>query len=442
MFANIADVSSTKPSVCFFAPAKFFAGVLRNIMKKSQINNLKQYLNSAYKRMLHPPFGDFRYPCLLPVAAYACQLWDWGCWTSDVAIRQIATDVGEQDALMQYEQGCVLNFLDFQSQDGTIPIVISADSAHDINKDYPHRNIHKPVLAQHTAFICQNIGSADWIAPYFDKLEKFVDCYDNAKHSSGLYFFYDDFAIGVDNDPCTFFRPQDSSASIYLNTLMFKELGAMAHVAKLLGKDDVSAKYQNKQQSLKNAINAHCWDERDGMYYSCDINLLPIDFNKVLHSGCPRHYDTLIQRIGCWSSFLPLWAGIPTDSQAKRIVANLTNTKSFWAKYGVCTLSKQEKMYQIVPSSNPSSWHGSIWGISNYLVFRGLVRYGYKRQAKSLARKTVRLFAQDLANNGAFHEYYHPDTGEGVFNKDFLSWNMLVANMLAYLEHRPTVTEF
>jgi putative isomerase len=40
------------------------------------------------------------------------------------------------------------------------------------------------------------------------------------------------------------------------------------------------------------------------------------------------------------------------------------------------------------------------------------------------------------------HEYYHPDTGEGVHNLSFQSWNLLVNNMIAWLEGRERVVEF
>mgnify|MGYP003290928933 CR=1 FL=1 len=69
-------------------------------------------------------------------------------------------------------------------------------------------------------------------------------------------------------------------------------------------------------------------DEKDGNFYSVDLNLLPVDPNKKEHSGAPRHYSTLIQRLGCWSSFLPLWAGIPDKAQAERMVKeNLLDEK-------------------------------------------------------------------------------------------------------------------
>jgi putative isomerase len=83
-----------------------------------------------------------------------------------------------------------------------------------------------------------------------------------------------------------------------------------------------------------------------------------------------------------------------------------------------------------------------VWILSNYFVFKGLLRYGYKQEAEELAKKTIDLLNKDLAKNEAFHEYYHPETGEGVFNKGFTSWNALVANMIAYLENKETIEEW
>jgi len=99
-------------------------------------------------------------------------------------------------------------------------------------------------------------------------------------------------------------------------------------------------------------------------------------------------------------------------------------------------------MYRLVGTGNPSSWQGGVWILSNYFVFKGLNRYGYIAEAKELATKTLDLLAMDLRNNGAFHEYYHPETGEGLFNKGFSSWNLLAFNMLEYLDGNEVVEEF
>ena len=413
----------------------------------AKYNKLKEYMLELSEILLAKPSGDFKHPCIVVTkkeSSYPCQLWDWGNWANNIALRQIMTYKGREDELFAHELGSILNFLNEQHDDGSIEIAIFSSKEYDFVSLMPHKNMHKPVLAQHAAFIAKYAKDIEWVRSIYPALVRFITFYEkNAKHESGLFYFFDDFAIGVDNDPSTFYRPDNSSASIFINSLMYCELGAMAHLAELIGDDEHKAYYTMRRDELKNAINEHCYDEKDGTYYSCDINLRPIQPDVLLHSGAPRHYSTLIQRLGCWSSFLPLWAGIPTKEQAERIVKeNLLDERGFWSNYGVRSLAKYEKMYRLVGTGNPSSWQGGVWILSNYFVFKALLRYGYKKEADDMAIKTLDLLAMDVEKNGAFHEYYDPDTGEGLFNKGFSSWNLLAFNMLEYLEGKDVVEEF
>ena len=140
---------------------------------------------------------------------------------------------------------------------------------------------------------------------------------------------------------------------------------------------------------------------------------------------------------------MALWAGLATPEQAGRAAKeHYFNEKTFGAPYGVRTLSKLERMYNLRASGNPSSWLGPIWGISNYMTFRGFVRYGLDDAARELAEKTVRLFGRDFERFGALHEYYEPESGEPILNKGFQNWNYLVLNMIAWLEGADPVVEF
>ena len=401
---------------------------------------IKSYAAKNYEKMLRQPEGQLKHPFIVPGSVYANQLWDWDCWLTNVALRQFA----EKD-ITAYERGCVINFLEHIDDMGRIPLQITPSSILPGGLHDPQRknNMHKPCLAQHAAFLIQNGGEdAGWLAPYFPALLRFVDCYRrDFRHENGLYYWHDDVAIGVDNDPSTFYRPADSSGSIFLNCMMYKELEAVCYIAKLLGIDATA--YEEERKHLKKSVQTHCYDEKDGMYYSVDLNLLPVNPNSRLHAGAPRHWDCLIQRIGCWSGFLAMWSGIATQTQAERMVRkNLLDENGFWAPFGVRTLSKYEKMYTVKPSGNPSCWLGPIWGVSNYLVFRGLVKYGYDQEAKVLAERTVALFEKDLAAGGELHEYYDPESGEPVINPGFQNWNLLSLNMRAWLNHEKVVEEF
>ena len=314
-------------------------------------------------------------------------------------------------------------------------------------EDIYKENMHKPCLAQHAAFIVQqNGGDAEWLRDEFFRLEYFVGGYVNRyRHrATGLYFWQTDVMIGVDNDPCTYFRPDRSSGSIFLNCMMYKELRAMEYLAGRLDLQELAAEYARNADDLKAAVQEHCWDERDGFFYSVDLNLRPVSTEKEpYHGGAPRTWDCLIQRIGVWSGFLAMWADIATPEQAERMVReHFSDERTFNAPYGVRTLSKMEKMYSLKASGNPSTWLGPIWGVSNYLTWRGLVKYGFKEEAQELASKTIALFGQDYERTGVLHEYYQPSNGEPILNPGFQNWNTLVINMLNWMDGKPVVAEF
>jgi putative isomerase len=422
------------------------------------IGIVRQHILKDYKGMFKPAKGALKYPFITPGSSqYQEELWDWDSWLSNVALRQILLENGtaqDRDEALQYERGCVLNFLEFGNYTGWLPIRLKPNS-----KRYETlfgettnvfaENMHKPCLAQHAAFLTKlSGGDAEWIREKFYPLQAFVNCYYNHyRHKeTGLYFWQTDVGIGVDNDPSTFYRPDASSGSILLNCLMYKELKAMVYLADRLNMDEIGKTYDQYAGELLAAIREHCWDPRDGFYYSVDLNLRPYDRPETprkAHVGGPRTWNCLIQRMGVWSGFLAMWAEVATPEQAKLIVEkHYRDQASFNAPYGVRTLSRLEKMYDVRATGNPSNWLGPIWINANYLTFRGLVKYGYNKEARELAEKTIKLLGADFEKYGGLHEYYLPENGEPVLNKGFQNWNYLVLNMIAWYEGKPCVEEF
>ena len=418
---------------------------------KKYANILRNYIQRDYREMYREPGGVLPYGFLTPgSASYPDVLWDWDSYFSDVALKQILldTETDPREAL-DYERGCVLNFLALTDEDGYMPISVTRHAERErlrpINAH--EENMHKPVLAQHAAFLAQSAdGDIDWLRSGFPKLQRFLDNYLQCRRhrETGLLYWNTDKMIGVDNDPCTFYRPDNSSASIYLNCLMVKELEAMTWLCDRLGQSEAAIAYERERQALIAAIQAHCYDERDGFFYNVDLNLRKVDFShgEYYHKGMPRHWDCLIQRIDVWSGFMALWAGVATEAQAERVVQRYRDERSFNCAAGVRTLSRLEKMYRVVASNNPSCWLGPVWGIANYLTFRGLMRYGYSREAQELCEKTIRLLGRDVESSGVMHEYYDPDSGAPIINPGFQNWNMLVLNMIDFLEAKETVWEF
>lgn len=398
---------------------------------KKYIKIIKNYILGNYRTNFREAVGRFPYPFFVPGASYSNELWDWDSWLMQIAFNEFSENTED------YEKGSVLNFFRFQDKEGRIPINVKSQSASIFDLvEGKEVNIHKPCLAQQAVLVSERYGDYSWLEEYYDGLVKFIDWYkNNSFHSeSGLYFWINDFAIGVDNDPCVFYRPEKSTAAIFLNCLMYGELLAMNKIALALKKDNAERFIQSANE-LKDAINKQCWDERDGFYYSADVMLHPVDKNEWLHSGDPRAYQTLPMRIGVWAGFLAMYYGIATKEQADRMVKeHYLNEKTFYAPYGVRSLSKAERMYHVESTGNPSCWTGPVWINANYMTYVGLKTYGYTDLAVSLAERTIELLGRDIESCGQMHEYYHPETGEGVRGLGFQSWNLLVYNMCIDLE--------
>lgn len=122
----------------------------------------------------------------------------------------------------------------------------------------------------------------------------------------------------------------------------------MNYICELAGeKDD---KYKETAKHLRSAINELMWDERNGFYYSVDLNLKPVKHNNGYHSGMPRNWSSVIQKIDVWSGFLAMWSGIADAGRADRMVKeNMLNESVFCSPYGIRTLAVHAITFLIKP---------------------------------------------------------------------------------------------
>ena len=125
--------------------------------------NIRKYTEICRKHIYKDMKGMYReagqslvYPFLAPGSSqYLDMLWDWDSWLSNVALRQILLENGndkDREEALKYEQGCVLNALHYGGMDGWIPIWIerNAPSREEmLKKRNPWKsNMHKPTIAQ------------------------------------------------------------------------------------------------------------------------------------------------------------------------------------------------------------------------------------------------------------------------------------------------------
>jgi glycogen debranching enzyme len=150
-------------------------------------------------------------------------------------------------------------------------------------------------------------------------------------------------------------------------------------------------------------FNTRFWDEDAGLYYDYD-----------LRSGTPIRINTA-------STFLPLFGGLPTKEQARRLVEEHLLNPDEYAPAGevqhwVTTTARNE------PTWEPRRyWRGPAWIIMNWFIIEGLQRYSYDDLAEMIRQDTLGLIALS-----GFREYYDTRDGSGCGSDDF-SWSAALA---------------
>lgn len=422
--------------------------------QKTDRELIRDYLFEKLDKVMKKPYGNYKYPFVDPGSAYDGNLWDWDTFWAMYAMIGVAenqsehTEEGFREKLIECGKGNVKNFLSFQLEDGYIPMMINepeADEPYLIRKHNEGEilNMHKPFLCQQICLVSGYAGDYEWIRDDLDKLKKYFECYDRYYYNEkcGLYVWADDVMIGVDNDPATFGRPRFTTASVFLNSFLVRELKSMAQICQVFGMESDAALYADKAEKLVCAIQNECYDARDKMFYSVDVDIKtrPYDW---FHKGLGVFWNTLFIKVRCWSNFLPMLIGFATPEQASSLKEHITDEATFFSPGGIRSLSKDEKMYNLEPTGNPSNWLGPIWIISQYAVFRGLMNYGYRAEAEELCKRTLSLLGDDLRKSGDLHEYYNPETREPIMNPGFVNWNVLALNMADELEGKPSPARF
>jgi putative isomerase len=285
------------------------------------------------------------------------------------------------------------------------------------------RQHFKPFLAQLAVMGTSMRGDDyEWArAVYYDKLKKYVErwfAYDGDRN--GLPVWNSADHSGMDNQwsragALGAFEVEGVDLACYL----VRELEAMAVIANTLGKHDDRKAFLAHAGRLRKLINEVFWDEHDGFYY---------DRNEKKNERV---------KVKSVAGFMPLWAGVATPQRARRIVKeHLLNEKEFWLKYPVASYAKTEPDYY-QGSHNECNWRGSTWMPTNYMIFHGLVHYGFKSVARELAERTFHMV---LKENDVTREYYNAETGGGNGQKQFWGFSALGYVMPLELElgYNPT----
>lgn len=299
-------------------------------------------------------------------------------------------------------------FLDRQQPDGYInrSLIRQRDRQH-----------FKPFLAQLTVLGCRQTRDYEWLrGNYYDRLGKYIAkwlSYDG--DNNGLPVWNSADAAGTDNQ---WSRAGKLAAfeieGVDLASYLVREMRAMAVIAGHLGLAADVKMWNARADKLIGLINAVFWDDADGMYY--DRNEKTGQLVKVKSATC----------------FMPLFAGAATPARAKRMIReHLLNENEFWLAYPVASYAKTEPDYyqgshKLPNGNNECNWRGPSWAPTNYMIFQGLMRYGYTNEARVLSE---RLLDMAVKRNMVLREYYDGETGFGLGQTHFWGFTALYYGM-------------
>jgi Trehalase len=179
---------------------------------------------------------------------------------------------------------------------------------------------------------------------------------------------------------------------VLFNALLVQSNRDLAELARAVGADPGPLEDWAERTA---AELEELWDEETRVYRDFDVLA-----GEALSSWCS-------------SGLAPLYAGVPTTERAARMLerigaAGLNVGRDGWAATSL-------------PPGDPRFhprlyWRGPVWPILNWVLHKGLARYG----AVELAER-IRMTVVGLARDGGFWEHYDPLTGKG-HGGDSFSW--------------------
>jgi hypothetical protein len=216
------------------------------------------------------------------------------------------------------------------------------------------------------------------------------------------------FESGLDDSPMyddVTFNAKTSTMQLHdigLNALYALDGESLAKIAAILGKTEDSARFTRETDRMKQLIRQGLWNKDDNIYEN-------------------RYEDGKFSPRLSPFNFAPMTAGIATSEQAQTMVEqHLLNPKEFWGEYVIPSIARND------PAFNDQFFvRGTIWPEMNYVVYEGMNRYGYDREALEFAQKNYNLFMADWKTNQQSDEQYYARGGSGGGNTHY-HWGPLL----------------
>jgi glycogen debranching enzyme len=197
-----------------------------------------------------------------------------------------------------------------------------------------------------------------------------------------LYSWKSAAESGQENSPR--FAGGADFAAVDLTCYLASECRALQRMAQALRFGEQAKTWDRRAEAIERAARERLWDPERGFFFD--------------RRGADGPW------VDTWTSaaFLTLWSGVATKDQADRLVGHLVSGK-FQTAMPVASVARDD------PAFKKDLWSGAAWPTMNYLIIRGLQRYGYAKEAADLRQRTLEAVGQWYAQTGALWEFYDPD---------------------------------
>jgi neutral trehalase len=275
----------------------------------------------------------------------------------------------------------LLALFDHQEEDGRIPLSAVP------NGPNPEQS-QPPLIAWGVWELHRQFGHVDFLRECYEPLERYLEwfCRERDRNGNGLLEWHKDEESaqchcgesGYDNSP-RFDHPGLDDA-LDLSCYVANEMRLLAQIGRRIGAE-AADDWQQRGDDLARRINELLWDEQRGMYFD-------------------RRDSGEWVAIKTTAGFMPLWAGVASPKQAARLVEHLRDEREFATPFPVPTVAADE------PTHSDDMWRGPTWINTNYLIFRGLVDYGFREEAAALREVTMRQIQHWYEQTGCLWEFY------------------------------------
>lgn len=388
----------------YFSLASHLTEIKKRLAVKCIITLITNWRSSA-KDILH----DGVFPSVNYQGFYG--LWSWDSWKQAAGLATFFPQLAKDN---------VRSMFDYQDDHGMVADCIYADK-----RENNWRDTKPPLAAWAVWEIYLHTKDKSFVKEMLPKLIAYHEWwYANRDHDrNGLceYGATDGTRIaaawesGMDNavrfDSAVMLQNNSSAwslnqESVDLNTYLYAEKLYLAKLSSLL--DNKQHTYRQQAEKLLRRIRTQFYDEHAGYFYDTRAN------GRVQVDG-PE-------------GWIPLWAGVATSQQARRVKEKMEDTAKFNTKIPLPTLAADHVAFDPMKGY----WRGPVWLDQFAFGTSGLRKYGYDSLAAVFENQLLENAAGMTANEPVY-ENYHPLTGKGLNAKNF-SWS--AAHLLMILKNK------